>query len=128
MVKEEYLLRLAAIEQEMNRLEQQAQIIEQQALEMQILQKGLEEFEKSKEKQMLANLGRNIFVKTEVQDKNLFVDVGNRIFVKKNISETLKIVDEQLAKLAETKNRVMFRIQEVQAQTEEIITEAEKEK
>ncbi len=128
MAKEEYLLRLAAIEQEMNRLDQQLQIIEQRTLEIQMLQRGLEEFEKSKEKQMLANLGRNIFIKTEIQDKNLLVDVGNRVFVKKNIPETLKLVEEQINKLAETKDKVMFKMQEIQDQTEKIIIEAEREK
>lgn len=128
MVKEEYLLKLAVIEQDINRLEQQMQIIEQQILEMQNLQRGLEEFEKSKEKQMLANLGSNIFIKTEIQDKNLFVDVGNRVFVKKNISQTLKLVETQLGKLAEAKNRVMVKIQEIQAQTEQVILEAENQK
>ncbi len=128
MVEEKYLLKLALIEQEIGRLEQQMQLIEQQSLEMQNLQKGLEEFEKSREKQMLANLGRNIFIKTEISDKNLLVDVGNRVFVKKNISETLKLVGEQLANLAEAKNKVMGKMQDIHAQAEEIIGEAEKEK
>jgi len=126
MVNEEYIMKLAAIEQEMNRLEQQMQIIEQQILEMQALQFGLQELDKSKEKQMFANLGKNIFIKTEIKDKNLLVDVGNKTFVKKNISETLKVIEGQMNKLAEVKNQILGKMQEIQMQTEMVIKEAEK--
>lgn len=128
MAKEDYILKLAMVEQEINRLEQQLQLIEQQILEMQSMQKGLGELEGSKEKQLLANLGRNIFIKTEIQDKNLLVDIGNRIFVKKNISETLKLIESQLEKFNEAKNKIMQKMQEIQSETESIIMEAEKQK
>ena len=126
MAQQEYLLKLAMFEQEINTLGQQLQMIEQQALEMQNLQLGLQELEKSKEKKMLANLGKNIFIKTEIQDKNLLVDVGNRTFVKKSIKETLKVVEEQLSKLMEGKNKLIEKMQDTQQQTEKVIAEAEK--
>ncbi len=128
MVNEEYIIKLATLEQEITRMEQQMQIIEQQILEMRNLKIGLEELEKSKEKEILANLGKNIFIKTEILDKNLLVDVGNRIFVKKNIAETLKIIEEQLTKLIEGKNRVIGKLQEIQKEAEKIIGEAGKSK
>jgi len=126
MPKEEVLFKLAVFEQEINKLEQQMQLIEQQVLEMQSLYSGLKELEKSKEKQMWANLGKNIFIKTEILDKNLLVDIGNRTFVKKNITETLKLIEEQLIKLIEVKNKVMGKLQEIQQQMEEVIMEAQR--
>lgn len=126
MAKEEYLLKLVALEQEINKLEQQMQLIEQQVLEIYTIQICLQELKKSKEKQMFANLGKNIFIKTEIQDKNLFMDVGNRIFVKKNISDTLKIVEDQLIRLGEAKSNVLGKMQEIQQQMEQIVVEAEK--
>jgi len=128
MAKEQYILKLAMLEQEMNRLEQQMQLIEQQVLEMQNLKNSLEELEKSKEKELLANLGKNIFIKTEIKDKNLLVDIGNKTFVKKNIKETLKVIEDQLAKLMDAKGKIMEKMQEFQQQTEKVIGEAEKEK
>lgn len=126
MTKEEYMMRLVALDQEIGRLEQQMQIIEQQILEMQTLKISLEEIEKSKEKEMFANLGKNIFIKTEIKDKMLLIDVGNRTLVKKNVEKTLKIVEEQLSKLIEGKNKVLGKMQEIQQQTEAIVSEAEK--
>ena len=125
MAKEEYLMRLMGLEQEINSLEQQLQKIEQHILDMQNMQIGLEELEKSKEKEMYANLGKNVFIKAEIKDKNLLVDIGNKTFVKKSISETLKIIEEQHLKLSEAKNAVISQLQELQHQTEEIIAEAE---
>jgi len=127
MPKEEYLLKLAMLEQEINRAEQQHQLIEQQILEMQNLYVGLEELDKSKEKQMWANLGKSIFIKTEILDKNLLVDVGNRTFVKKTIKETLKVAEEQIDRLLEAKNNILSNMREIQQQTEEVIIEAEQD-
>ena len=128
MPQQEYLLKLAMLEQEMTKLEQQMQLIEQQILEMQNLKAGLEELEQSKEKQMFANLGKNIFIKTEIKDKNLLVDIGNKIFVKKNVRETLEVIEDQLSKLMGAKGKIIEKLQEFQQQTEQVIGEAEKEK
>ena len=125
MPKEEYLLKLAMLEQEINRTEQQHQLVEQQIIEMQSLYAGLEELDESKEEQMWANLGKSIFIKTEILDKNLLVDVGNRIFVKKTIKETLKVVEEQLDNLSEAKNNLLGNMREIQQQSEEVIIEAQ---
>ena len=126
MAREEYLFKLSVLEQEIMKLEQQMQVIQQQVLELQTLKLGLEELKKSKEKQMLANLGKNIFIKTEIQDKKLLVDIGNKTFIKKDIAETLKVVDEQLDKLIKAKGEVVNKMREIQMQTEQVILEAEK--
>ena len=124
MPKEEYILKLAELEQEINRVQQQMQAIEQQVLEMQVLQTGLKELEKTKEKSMLANLGKGIFIKTEIKDKNLLVDVGNRTFVKKTISETLKTIEQELEKLMEGKNNLLGKMQQIQQETQQTIERA----
>jgi len=126
MAKEEIILRLSMLEQEISKFQEQLQLIEQNILELQNLQLSLQEIQGTKEKQMLANLGKNIFIKTEIQDKNLIVDVGNKIFIKKNIPETIKIIENQLLKLMQAKNQVLEKMQQLQGQAQEIIAEAEK--
>ena len=128
MGKEEYILKLGMLEQEFGRLQQQMQIIEQQILELQGLQIGLQELEKTEEKQMLANLGKGVFIKTEILDKELLVDIGNRIFVKKDISKTTELIEEQLEKLIEARTQIIEKMQGFQEQMEKIIVEAEKAK
>ena len=126
MAKEEIIFRLSMLEQEISKFQEQLQLIEQNILELQDLQLSLQELERSKEKKMLANLGKNIFIKTEILDKNLIVDVGNKIFIKKNIPETIKIIENQLLKLMQAKNQVLGKMQQLQGQAQEIIAEAEK--
>ena len=126
MVGQEILIKLATFEQQINQLEQQMQLIDQQVLEMQELKIALEEIEKTEEKEIYANLGKNIFIKTEIKDKKLIVEVGNRTFVKKTIPETVEIAEDQLHKLMIGKNQVMNRMQEVQQETEKVILEAQK--
>ena len=128
MGKEEYILQLGMLEQEANSLQQRMQIVEQQVLEIQTLGNSLKEIEKTQEKEMLANLGKNIFVKTEIQNKELLVDIGNKIFLKKNIPETLKIIETQIDGLMKVKKKILEKLQEIQEGMERIITEAEKEK
>ena len=86
----------------------------------------MKELDESKEKGMLANLGKGIFIKTDIQDKKLFVDVGNKSFVRKDIPETLKVIEEQLDKMMETKGKIMMKLQELQIEMQKIIEEAEK--
>lgn len=126
MAKEEYIFQLSMLEQEMNALAEKVQIIDQHILELQGLYFSLQELDKSKEKEILANLGKNIFVKTEIKEKKLLVDVGSKIFVKKDIPETLKIVEEQVSQLENAKNQVMGKLQELKIQVDNIIEQAEK--
>lgn len=128
MAKEEYLIKLAGLDQEVTRLEQQMQLLEQQVLELQNIKTSLEELEKSKGKEIMANLGKNVFIKAEIKDKKLLVDVGNRTFIKKSITETLDVIEDQVNKISEAKGSVLNRIQEIQQEMENILVEAEKEK
>ena len=54
------------------------------------------------------------------------MDVGNKTLIKKDIGDTKKVIEEQIKKLMEGKNQVLNKMQEIQAQTEHIINEAEK--
>jgi prefoldin alpha subunit len=126
MVNEEYILRLSMFEQEMNKLQEKMQVIDQQINELQNLQYGLQELDKSNEKEMMANLGKGIFIKTNIVDKNLLVDVGNNTFVNKNIPQTIEIIQKQLKSLDDAKNRVIQKIQEIQAEAMGLVEQVQK--
>ena len=128
MANEELILKLTEFEQESQRFQHQIQAIDQQILELQVLQISLKELDKSKEKEMLANLGKGIFIRTEIKDKNLTVDVGNKTFVKKTIEEALKTVDYEFVKLDEGKNKILEQVQRMQEEATRIIAEAEQKK
>lgn len=128
MAKEEYLLKLMSLEQEANRFEQQMQLIDQQVDELQSLHSSLEALEKTKEKELFANIGKNIFIKTELKCRDLLVDVGNKTFIKKSIEETLEVIKNEANKLSEGKTAALENIQTIQMEMEKIVAEAEKAK
>src|SRR3989344_5471933 len=118
-MNQEQLIQLQIIEQEAQQLEQQSQIIEQNIIEMQNLNNSLEELEKTDKKEILANIGRGIYIPAEIKDKNLTVEVGNKVFVKKSIPETKKIVEEQIEKLDEAREQIKDRLDDLREEVDQ---------
>lgn len=129
MEQQEYLLKLSMIEQEANRLEQQMQIMDQQIQEMQAIKASLENIEARKgEGELLSNLGKGIFIKTEIKDKDLFINVGKNVIVKKTPKETINVLDDQVKKLIAGKEEIISKIEELRGEMQALIGEAEKAK
>lgn len=106
--EQEKLFRLSMLEQQARQIEQQLQAIEQQIIEMQLLKMNLDELKKADAKdEILASIGRNIFVKTSLKDKELFVDIGAKTIVKKSADEAKEIIDKDISRMAETRNRIL---------------------
>lgn len=104
-------MQLQAIEQEAQQLDQQLQLIEQSLVEMQNLNSSLEELEKTDKKEILANIGRGIYIPAEIKDKTLTVEVGNKTFVKKSIKDTKVIIEDQIDKLNDVREQISDRIE-----------------
>ena len=113
---QQQLIQIQMMEQEANQLNQQLQLIEQHLKEMQKLKEGLDELEITEEKDILANIGRGIYIPAKITDKNLIVEVGKGNLVKKTIPETKKIIEEQLTRLVSAKNQVDERINSLQTE------------
>jgi len=127
-MNQEQLIQLQIIEQEAQQLEQQSQIIEQNIIEMQNLNNSLEELEKTDKKEILANIGRGIYIPAEIKDKNLTVEVGNKVFVKKSIPETKKIVEEQIEKLDEAREQIKDRLDDLREEVDQFMKSEDKNK
>ena len=84
---------LGIIEQETGQLEQQLQIVEQHISDMQKINSGLDEIAKSEDKEILANIGKGIYIPAQIKSKDLIVEIGSKNFVKKTIPETKKIIE-----------------------------------
>ena len=116
------------IEQEANQLNEQVRLIEQNIREMAELKESLEEIEKLKKgDEILANLGKRIFIPVEIKDKNLIVDVGNRKFVKKSVLETGRIIDEQIEDLMNARGQIAERLEDLQEEMKNLIDDIQNE-
>jgi prefoldin alpha subunit len=123
MEKQEYMIRLQMLQQEAEKIEQQVQAIDQQINELGGIRESIEALSTKKDKELLANIGKGIFVKTELKEEEMFVNVGRGIMVKKTADDTKRIIEEQTKKMFEAKESFMVRIQEIQEQMQNLIME-----
>jgi prefoldin alpha subunit len=115
--QQEKLIRLSMLEQDAKQLEQQLVMIEQNIMELQILMASLDDIENAKEKEeMLSQIGKNIFVRTELLSKDLLVNIGAKTIVKKNIPETKRIIEKDISKLSELRERLALEFQKIVAE------------
>ncbi len=126
--EQELMIKLQMFEQQMQQLQQQLQAVEESVIDLNSLSIGLDELKGSKGKEIMAPLGRGIFVKTKLLSEDLTVDVGGKNFVKKNIGDTKKIVDEQLVKLEEIKKDLNNNLEQLGEELTKTFAEAQKAK
>jgi len=87
--------------------EERLRIVEQQILELRSFEKNLGELETNKNKEILASLGKGIFVKADLKEEKLFLEVGSGILVKKSLGDSKKIAEHQTKKLLEMKTQLL---------------------
>jgi len=111
--QEELMQKFGMYEQQIMQLQQQLEAVEQAIVEMSSLVLGLDELVGSKDKEILAPIGRGIFTKTKLISEDLTVDVGGKNFVKKSIPETKKLIQNQVEKLEEVKKELEGNLEEI---------------
>ena len=97
----ELLMNLEKASQQSREIEEKLKVVEQQVAELESFRVSLDALKNSDEKEILASLGRGVFVKSDIKDEKFFVDVGSGILVRKNAEESRRIVSEQIDKLNE---------------------------
>jgi len=125
--QEELMYKLSIYEQQIQQLQQQLEAVEQAIIEMNSLVLGLDELVGSKDKEILAPIGRGIFVKTKLISEDLTVDVGGKNFVKKSIPETKKLIEDQIKKLEDVKKELEDNLEEINNELTTTFMNAQKE-
>ncbi len=124
--KQEMYMKATMLQQQSQEVEQNLILIETQILELTKFSEELLVLDSSKEKEVLASLGRGVFIKTSLENKDLLVDVGSGVLVKKTPKEAVKIIDEQLVKLNEAKTQLQSQLELFQGEFANLIQEVEK--
>jgi prefoldin alpha subunit len=123
----EYLMKMQMIEQEATKLDQQLQMMDQQIQELIAIKASIEAISTTKEKEILASLGKGIFIKAEIKSQDLMVNTGKDIFIKKTPSETMQIIDSQVKRLEAGKEEFTNKIIELQSQMQVLMEYMNKE-
>ena len=100
---QELLWRLEQSHQKLKDLEEKLSIVVQQIIELENFGESLEEIKTNEGKEILASLGKGVFVKSEIKDKKLFIDVGSGTLIRKDLGETQKVLRDQVSKLENMK-------------------------
>ena len=111
--QQELLFKISMFEQHIENLRQQLSAVEESLLYLDSINLGLEDIKNSKGKEILASIGKGIFVKAQLLSEELTVDVGGNNFVKKDIPETKKLIETQIKKLQDIKKELEEKIEEV---------------
>lgn len=125
--QEEIMAKLGMFEQQIRQLQQQSQAVDQAISDLTNLEYGLESLVGSKDKEILASIGKGIFAKAKLVSEELMVDIGEGNFVKKSISDTKKIIEEQLVKLEEVKKELDKNLEKINEEMTSIFLELKKE-
>lgn len=124
--QQELMFKLSMFEQQIQQLHQQLQLVEKNIVDLNSLDFGMDELRGSVGKEVLAQLGRGIFVKTNMTSEELIVDVGNKNFVKKSITDTKKLIKEQIEKLHQIEGELKDKIEEINEEVTGLVLEAQK--
>ena len=125
----ELAMKFSMFEQQIQAIHQQMQAVEQAILELSSISQGLEEMKGKKDQEILAQIGRGIFVKAKLLSEELVVDVGGKNFVEKDIPHTQTIIDDQLLKLKEIQEDLSGNLEQInQELTQACVASREKEK
>ena len=125
--QQEIFFKLSMFEQQIQALQQQLQAVEEGAIDLQTLNFGLDDLKGGAGKEILAPMGRGIFVKAKLLSEDLIVDVGGRNFVGKSIDETKKIIEEQMEKLDNVKRDLNEKLSSLDSELAKTIEEAQEQ-
>ncbi len=124
MNNEELAERFRTFEKQIIQIQEQLQVVEQATLDMNQISFGLDEIKKRKNSEILAPIGRGIFVKAELTSEELTVDVGEGNFVKRSIPETKELIAKQIKKLDEMKRGLEIELGKINDEiTKDVIEE-----
>jgi prefoldin alpha subunit len=119
------MLKMQEANQRSQELDQQLKIVEQQIGELESFKGAIETIEGTKENEILASIGKGVYIKSEMKEKELFVDVGSGIFVKKKLPETKNVAEEQVKKLHEMRIQLTLELTTLNSELETLISKAQ---
>ena len=125
--EQEMALKFQIFEQQIRSIQEQLQAVEQVLVELGRLNLDLGEMVGKKENEILAPIGRGIYVKSKLMSEELLVDIGNKNFVKKTIPETKIILQKQIKKLENIKTTLNGELEKINEELTKVFEESQKQ-
>jgi prefoldin alpha subunit len=96
---EELNQKFRVYEKEIRQIQEQMGAIDQATVDLGRISLGLDDLKGKKNSDILAPVGRGIFIPSKLSSDELIVDVGDGNFIKKTISEAKNMIKDQIDKL-----------------------------
>ena len=120
--QQELIFRLSMFEQQIQQLQEQINAVEKGIEELKSLDNGLDEIKQGVGKEILAPLGRGVFVKTKLESEKLTVDIGGKNFVEKSVPDTKSIIEDQITKLNSVKKDLTRNLEQMSQEMSEMVS------
>lgn|SRR3989344_1248394 len=119
--QQELIMKFGMFEQQLRQIQENIHIVDQNINELASLRLDLDNLKSKEGEEILAQVGRGIFIKSKILSEDLIVDIGGKNYVKKTIEETKEIIGNQLEKLEKVKGELMSMIEGINQEINEMI-------
>ncbi|MCR4327240.1 MAG: prefoldin subunit alpha [Nanoarchaeota archaeon] len=126
MENEELNHQFHIFEKQIMQIQSEIQAIEQASIDMNRIKLGLLELKDKIGNEILAPIGRGIFMKVKLVSDEPIVDVGEGNFVKKTIPETTSLIEEQEKKLDQMKSDLESELDKISEEITKTMEKTEK--
>lgn len=117
MQQEEFNEKLKKFEEQIKPIKQQLDSVEQALSDLYSLHTGLDEIKEGQE--ILAPVGKGIFVRAKTLSEDLTVDIGGKKYVKKSVPDTKNLIGKQLEKMQQVKEELNQEMEKINNQLSE---------
>jgi prefoldin alpha subunit len=126
-MEQQDIFQASLIERKYQELANNLEIISTQITELEKFREDIAFLKKSKGKEALSQIGKGVYIKSEIKDKShLFVEVGAGAVVKKTPEETIKVIENQISSLKQAHIQILSELEIYQTQLEAIMNKIEK--
>ncbi len=125
MNQEELNKKFMQFEQQIKQIQEQLGAIEQAILDMSQIKMGLDEIKGKKGEEIMAPIGRGVFIKAKLLSEELTVDIGGKNFVGKSVDETKKLIEGQIEKLKGIKGELEMELEKINQEITAVMMEHE---
>ncbi len=111
-MNQEQYQELQMLDAQLRQMQQVVENLDNQLAQIAEIKEALAVFEKTKEDAVLIPLANGIFAQgTLSKDKTLAVNVGSNVVVEKSVSETAKMMDDQIIELQNYRHEIMAQME-----------------
>lgn len=123
--QQELMFKLNMFEQQIQGVQQQLQAVEKAITDLGSLSLDLEELKGKTGQEIMAPIGKGLFVKAKLLSEKLTVDVGGKNFVIKDIDSTRELIGEQIKKLENAREDLDNAMEDINQQLTQTMMESQ---